>query len=267
MLKAVEMDIRESGALDLPDDVIAESDYVVATIHYGLNQPQSQITERMLNAIASRYVDAIGHPTGRIVGKREGYALDFDAVSKAAAKASCLLEINGSERMDLPDTLAAAARQAGCRLVLSTDAHDPHELQDMRYAVDVARRAAIEAKEAVAQSHEIEIPQSVARRPVRPRDGRPRLLQLDQHTMSGRRVHEGDERTLRTLARRFVDQPDALLAQPFQRLLEIVNAQRDVVNAGTTPAHIPSDRGIIRGCFQQFEGRLTHRDEVRTHAL
>ena len=85
-------------------------------------------------------MDAIGHPTGRIVGKREPYALDFDAVAKAAAETGCLLELNGSDRMDLPDTLAAAAKQAGCRFVLSTDSHDPRHLALMRYAVDLARR-------------------------------------------------------------------------------------------------------------------------------
>jgi DNA polymerase (family X) len=145
VLKSVEMDILENAKLDLPDEVLAEADYVVATIHYGLSQPPQQITERLLAAIACRWVDAIGHPTGRIVGERDSYALDFDTVAKAAATAGCLLEINGSERMDLPDTLAAAAKAAGCRLVLSTDAHDPHELQDMRYAVDVARRAGLAA--------------------------------------------------------------------------------------------------------------------------
>lgn len=147
VLKSVEVDILENGKLDLPEDVLAEADYVVATIHYGMTQPQAQITTRLLNGIASPHVDAIGHPTGRVVGKRAGYALDFEAVARAAAAAGCLLEVNGSERMDLPDTLAAAAKQAGCRLVLSTDAHDPHELHDMRYAVDVARRAGLEARD------------------------------------------------------------------------------------------------------------------------
>jgi DNA polymerase (family 10) len=147
VLKSVEMDIRENGKLDLPDDVLAEADYVVATIHYGLNQSQRQLTDRLLGAIASRWVDAIGHPTGRIVGKRESYPLDFDQVARAAAAAGCLLEVNGSQRLDLSDTLAAAAKQAGCRFVLSTDAHDPHHLADMRYAVDVARRAGLEARD------------------------------------------------------------------------------------------------------------------------
>ena len=141
VLKSVEMDILESGKLDLPDDVLAEADYVVATIHYGLKQPERQLTDRLLAAIENRWVDAIGHPTGRILPNRPSYPLDFDVVAKAAAKAKCLLEINGSERLDLPDTLAAAAKSHGVRFVLSTDAHNTRELGFMRFAVGNARRA------------------------------------------------------------------------------------------------------------------------------
>jgi len=145
VLKSVEMDILESGKLDLPDDLLAEADYVVATIHYGLKQPERQLTDRVLGAIANRWVDAIGHPTGRIVPVRPSYPLDFDVVAKAAAAAKCLLEINGSERMDLPDTLAVAAKSHGVRFVLSTDAHNTRELGFMKFAVAVARRAGLEA--------------------------------------------------------------------------------------------------------------------------
>jgi len=141
VLKSVEMDILESGKLDLPDDLLAEADYVVATIHYGLKQSERQLTDRLLAAIANRWVDAIGHPTGRIVPERPSYPLDFDVVARAAAAAKCLLEINGSERMDLPDTLAAAAKTHGVRFVLSTDAHNTRELGFMKFAVAVARRA------------------------------------------------------------------------------------------------------------------------------
>jgi DNA polymerase (family 10) len=141
ILKSVEMDILESGKLDLPDDVLAEADYVVATIHYGLKQSERQLTDRLLAAIANRWVDAIGHPTGRILPNRPSYPLDFDVVAKAAADAKCLLEINGSERLDLPDTLAAAAKSHGVRFVLSTDAHNTRELGFMRFAVGMARRA------------------------------------------------------------------------------------------------------------------------------
>lgn len=145
VLKSVEMDILENGTLDLPDDLLADADYVVATIHYGLKQSERQLTDRLLGAIDNRWVDAIGHPTGRIVPVRPSYALDFDVVAKAAANAKCLLEINGSERMDLPDTLAAAAKSHGVRFVLSTDAHNTRELGFMKFAVAVARRAGLEA--------------------------------------------------------------------------------------------------------------------------
>ncbi len=145
VLKSVEMDILENGKLDLSDAVLADADYVVATIHYGLKQSERQLTDRLLAAIDNRWVDAVGHPTGRIVPVRPSYPLDFDVVAKAAANAKCLLEINGSERMDLPDTLAAAAKAHGVRFVLSTDAHNQRELGFMRFAVAVARRAGLTA--------------------------------------------------------------------------------------------------------------------------
>ena len=146
ILKSVELDILETGKLDLPDDVLAEADYVVATIHYGTNQTERQLTRRLVGAAEHRWIDAIGHPTGRRLGKREPYRLDFDALARACAGAGCLLELNGHpERMDLPDTLAAAAKQHGARFVLSTDSHQPNNLPFMKYAVDLARRAWLEA--------------------------------------------------------------------------------------------------------------------------
>jgi len=148
ILKSVEMDILESGKLDLPDDVLEEADYVLATIHYGINQSEKELTARLVGAAEHPWVDAIGHPTGRLLGKREPYPLDFEALARACAKSGCLLELNGHpERMDLPDTLAAAAKKAGVRLVLSTDSHQPNNLVFMRYAVDLARRAGLEAKD------------------------------------------------------------------------------------------------------------------------
>jgi DNA polymerase (family 10) len=146
ILKSIELDILESGKLDLPDDVLAEADYVVATVHYGLNQSEKELTRRLVGAAEHPLVDAIGHPTGRLLGKREPYALDFEALTRACVDAGCLLELNGHpERMDLPDTLAAAARRHGARFVLSTDSHQPGNLSFMKYAVDLARRAGLEA--------------------------------------------------------------------------------------------------------------------------
>src|SRR5213594_3159690 len=131
ILRSVELDILENGKLDLPDDVLAEADYVVATIHYGLNQNQKELT-------------------GRLVGKREPYAFDFDALCRSCAVTGCLLELNGHpERMDLPDTLAAAGKQHGVRFVLSTDSHQPGNLPFMKYAVYLARRAGLEAGDIV----------------------------------------------------------------------------------------------------------------------
>jgi DNA polymerase (family 10) len=146
ILKSVELDILENGKLDLPDDVLADADYVVATIHYGLNQSEKELTRRLVGAAEHPWVDAIGHPTGRLVGKREPYAFDFDALCRTCAATGCLLELNGHpERMDLPDTLAAAAKQHGVRFVLSTDSHQPGNLPFMKYAVYLARRAGLEA--------------------------------------------------------------------------------------------------------------------------
>jgi len=146
ILKSIELDILESGKLDLPDDVLAEADYVVATMHYGITQSAKELTRRLVGAAEHAFVDAIGHPTGRLVGKREPYPADFDALSRACAAAGCLLELNGHpERMDLPDTLAAAAKRHGARFVLSTDSHQPGNLPFMKYAVDLARRAGLEA--------------------------------------------------------------------------------------------------------------------------
>ena len=146
ILKSVELDILESGKLDLPDDVLAEADYVVATIHYGINQGEKELTRRLVGAAEHAWVDAIGHPTGRLVGKREPYAFDFEALCRACVATGCLLELNGHpERMDLPDTLAAAGKEHGVRFVLSTDSHQPGNLPFMRYAVDLARRAGLEA--------------------------------------------------------------------------------------------------------------------------
>lgn len=146
ILKSVELDILESGTLDLPDDVLAEADYVVASIHYGMTQSEGELTRRVLGAIAHPYVDTIGHPTGRRVGKRPSYQLDFPTIARAAADSGCMLELDGHpERMDLPDTLAAEAKSRGVRFVLSTDSHSTRNLENMRYAVDLARRAGLEA--------------------------------------------------------------------------------------------------------------------------
>jgi DNA polymerase (family 10) len=121
---------------------------VVASIHYGQNQPREQITRRLLNAIRSPYVHAIGHPTGRLIGKRASYDLDLDAVLKAAADYGCLMELNCQpSRLDLDDVALMAAKERGIPIVLSTDAHAVEELGFLEFGVYQARRAGLESKD------------------------------------------------------------------------------------------------------------------------
>jgi DNA polymerase (family X) len=145
VLKGVEVDILENGRLDLPDDVLKEADWVVASLHYGQNQPREKITERILNAVRCPYVSAIGHPTGRLIGKRKGYAVDLDAVMKAAAEHGCMLELNAQpSRLDLDDVALIAAKERGIPIVINTDAHAVEELGVMEFGVYQARRAGLE---------------------------------------------------------------------------------------------------------------------------
>ena len=146
VLRGVELDILENGKLDLPDSVLAEADWVVASIHYGQNQSEKQITRRIVNAIRSPHVDAIGHPTGRLIGKRKPYALNLDEVLKAAADYGCMLELNCQpSRLDLDEIALSAAKEHGIAIVLGTDAHSTDELRFMEFGVYQARRAGLEA--------------------------------------------------------------------------------------------------------------------------
>jgi DNA polymerase (family X) len=146
LLKGVEVDILEDGTLDLPDDVLDRADWVIASIHYGQNQPRERIMTRLLNAIRHPHVHAIGHPTGRLIGKRQGQDIDLDAVLKAAAEYGCLLELNSqSDRLDLDDVAAAAAKAHGVRVVVDTDAHSTEELGHLEFGVYQARRGGLEA--------------------------------------------------------------------------------------------------------------------------
>lgn len=148
VLKGIEVDMLEKGGLDLPDDVLAQADWVVASLHYGQNQPRDRITARILEAIENPHVSVIGHPTGRLINRRPAYDVDIEAVIEAAAKTGTFLEINANPwRLDLDDHHAAAAKRAGVKLVISTDAHSTRGLEVMRCGVLQARRAGLEAKD------------------------------------------------------------------------------------------------------------------------
>jgi DNA polymerase (family 10) len=144
ILCGIECDILEDASLDLADEVLAEADWVIAVLHYGLRQPHDQIMQRLLNAIRSPHVDIIGHCTGRIIGRREGVDMNMMDVLKAAADHGVMMEINAHpSRLDLSEIHAAAARDLGIPIVISTDAHSTDGFDVMQYGVDQARRAGL----------------------------------------------------------------------------------------------------------------------------
>jgi DNA polymerase (family 10) len=150
ILHGTELEIRADASLDYPDDLLARFDVVIASIHTGRGQSSEQLTRRALAAIENPHVDVIAHPSGRIVNRRDPLPLDWPAVFEAAARSRTALEINGSPRLDLDDSLARAAGRAGARLTLASDAHRTEELGQQRYAVDLARRAWLTADQLLA---------------------------------------------------------------------------------------------------------------------
>src|SRR6185312_7042039 len=137
-----EVDILADGRLDFEDSILAELDIVVASPHVALKQDEAKATDRLLRAIENRYVNIIGHPTGRLINRREGLPLNFPKVFTAAAASGTALEINaGYPRLDLNDVNARGALEAGCMLCIDTDAHSTEELSTIDFGIDVARRA------------------------------------------------------------------------------------------------------------------------------
>jgi len=144
VLKGIEVDILEAGGLDLADEVLADADWVVASVHYGQNQSRQQITKRIVDALANPHVSAIAHPTGRLINRRKPYEVDLDAVYKAAADHGKMLELNANPmRLDLDDVQCAAAKSHGIRIVISSDAHNTRGLDVLRYGILQARRGGL----------------------------------------------------------------------------------------------------------------------------
>ena len=145
LLAGIECDIRADGTMDLDDDCLAQLDFVVASVHSAFNQDEAQMTDRILRAISNPYVDVIGHPTGRLILKRDGYRLRFEQIVRAAAAAGVALEINSQvDRLDLDDSRARLAHQHGVKIVIDSDAHSPAGLAALRWGVVTARRAWLE---------------------------------------------------------------------------------------------------------------------------
>jgi DNA polymerase (family 10) len=142
LLAGIECDIRIDGTLDLDHECLAALDFVVASVHSGFSLEPAQMTDRLLAAIACPWVDVIGHPTGRLLLRREPLRYDLDAVLKAAAAAGVALEINCQiDRLDVGDTVARAARDLGIPIIISSDAHTVGELDTLEWGVGIARRA------------------------------------------------------------------------------------------------------------------------------
>ncbi len=142
LLAGSEVNVGLDGSLDYPEDLLAALDWVVASVHTSFAISERAMTERVLAAIENPHVDCLGHLTGRLIGRREPYAIDVEAVVEAAARTGTMLEINGNpNRRDLSEHHARLAAEAGATIVLSTDAHGIDTLDNMAYAVATARRA------------------------------------------------------------------------------------------------------------------------------
>jgi DNA polymerase (family X) len=142
LLAGSEVNILPDGSLDYEDELLGELDWVVASVHTSFSMDEDAMTERMITAIEHPLVCVIGHPTGRMIEKRQPYALNLDAVFAAAARTGTLLEINANpNRRDLSDVNARAAARAGVQLVVNSDAHRTDTFANMRWGIATARRA------------------------------------------------------------------------------------------------------------------------------
>jgi DNA polymerase (family 10) len=144
----IEVDILGDGSLDLSDSVLEQMDVVIASVHSHFNQSAEEMTERLLKTIENPNVSIIGHPTGRILLRRDAYAYDMDAVLEAAARNKVAMELNAyPDRLDLSDRHLRMAKQHGVKIVINTDSHHTTHMEKIRYGVLQARRAWLTAED------------------------------------------------------------------------------------------------------------------------
>lgn len=150
VLKSIEVDILENGELDLPDDVLKDLDLTVCSVHSKFNLSKKKQTERILRAMENPYFNILGHPTARLINKRDAYDIDLEKIFTVAKELGCCLEINAQpERMDLNDRYCRLAKDLGVKMVISTDAHSIHHFNHMRFGIYQARRGWLEAKDVI----------------------------------------------------------------------------------------------------------------------
>ncbi|MBS0001758.1 MAG: DNA polymerase/3'-5' exonuclease PolX [Thioalkalivibrio sp.] len=146
ILKGIEVDILEDGSLDLDDDVLAELDLVVGSIHSKFDLPKKKQTERVIRAMDHACFHILGHPTGRLINAREPYEIDIERIMDAALDRGCYMELNAQpDRLDLNDAHCKLARERGLKVAISTDAHATTDLEFLRFGIDQARRGWLEA--------------------------------------------------------------------------------------------------------------------------
>ena len=150
IMRGIESDILSDGSLDYEDSVLAEFDLVIASLHTGFNQEKREITYRIISAMENKYVNIIGHPHGRILGRRKPYSVDMDKIIDAAARTRTCLEINSSPyRLDLDNFSARKAKEAGVKIAINTDAHHIDELEEIELGIGVARRGWLEKNDII----------------------------------------------------------------------------------------------------------------------
>lgn len=150
ILKGVEVDILEDGTLDYPDEILNALDIRICSIHSKFNLQGKKQTERIIKAMDNPYFNILGHPTGRLINKREPYDINIEKIMKAAKEKRCILELNAfPDRLDLNDIHCKMAKDMGVKIAISTDAHRPGDLEFMRYGIGQARRGWLEAGDVI----------------------------------------------------------------------------------------------------------------------
>jgi len=150
LLKGVELEILKDGSLDLKDDSLKQFDFVIGALHQNLNMGNKDLTDRLIKAINSGKINAVAHPTDRIIGQREGLKLDFNRVMEACENNDVLLEIDGyPERSDLPFDLVKKAKDYKIKFSLSSDSHRIEHLRFLEFASAIARRGWLEKKDVI----------------------------------------------------------------------------------------------------------------------
>jgi DNA polymerase IV (family X) len=164
IFSGLECDIRRDGSMDLSEDALAELDFVIGSVHSYMNLEPNEMTDRLLRALESPSLRVIGHPTGRMLLQREGFGFDFERIAEEAARRGVWMEINASpERLDLAGMQLRIAKSKGCRFTISTDAHHPRHLLNMRWGVIMARRGWLTASDVMNTRSAAEFAAAISR--------------------------------------------------------------------------------------------------------